>query len=68
MTVYWRDLDGLVLVVATVIDGCWGSVKGNITRRSGNQVACGQCGAMRISLHRSHWTFSRTCGNRAAGG
>ena len=25
----WRDLDGLVLVVATVMNGCWGSVKGN---------------------------------------
>ena len=29
VVVDWRDLDGLILVVATVIDGCGGSVKGN---------------------------------------
>ena len=40
----------------------------NIPNSSGNQIASGQYGAMRISLHWSCWAFSSTRGNRAGGG
>ena len=51
--------------------GMWGIRSGdctNIPKSSGNQIAWGQCGAMRISSHWSCWAFSSTRGNRAGCG
>ena len=66
----WTYLDGSDLRAGIETEECWvsGVETTNIPKSSGNQIAWGQCGAMRISSHWSCWAFTSTCGNRAGGG
>ena len=59
--------DGSDLKAGIVTEECLLSGVEIVPKSSGNQIAWGQCGVMRISSYWSCWAFSSTRGNRPGG-